>query len=983
MSDAAPALFTIPAGAPFADLLVRGLRARIGASPDALADAIVLVPTRRAVRALREAFLRASEGRPLLLPRMEAIGDIDDDEMLLTPEITDVDLAPAISPVERLAVLTEMVRLRPEVAGDPGLACRLATSLATLLDSAALEEIDLQRLNDVVRSDLAIHWQRSLEILEIIRDAWPGYLAARGLADPAMRRVQLLRARIATFTARPPRGFIVAAGSTGSMPATADLLAAIARLPDGAVVLPGLDTALDAQSWLAAHDDPAHPQHGLARLLRHIGVERDAVRPWPGAAPDAARVRLLSEALRPASTTPAWSHLPQPARDAFAGLTRIEAPTQQDEALLIALVMRETVETPARTAALVTPDRQLARRVSVELARWGLVVDDSGGAPLLRTPPGAFLRATAAFACDPGAPVELLAALKHPLACGGMTRGAFLGAVRRLERKALRGLRPGPGLAGLRRAVVAAHDPESLAFVDGVSIAVAPLVTALQDSAIAPAELLAAHIAFMEFLASPADLDETALWSGDAGEALRDALLDLETALDVMSPIRGRAWPGLLDALLESRVVRPRVPAHPRLSIWGPLEARMQAADVIVLGGLNEGVWPPDIGDDPWLSRPMRKALGLPPAERRIGLSAHDFVQAAAGPTVVLSFSRKLDGVPAAPSRWLQRLSAFLGKHPAWADCIDATRLDWAAAIDRPAASVQVARPSPRPPVAARPRKLAVTAIETLVRDPYAIYVRHVLGLKPLDALDEVPGGGDRGTAVHVALRDLLNEIGRTLPEDALALLLKHGRAAYAPLLDRPVVRAIWWPRFERLAQWFVAWERRRRAAGVMPLAVEITGLLVLPAATGVFTLEARADRIDLLPDGRASILDYKTGRVPSGEEVLTGFAPQLPLEAAIARAAGFPGVAAIEPGELLHLRLTGGEPAGEEKPLAPKRDTIIVTPDVLATDALKGLTRLIASYGDPATPYLARPRVRFLRDRGDYDHLARVAEWSAGGEEE
>ena len=982
MTDTLPVLFTIPAGAPFADLLVRGLLARVGDSPDALADALVLVPTRRAIRALREAFLRVSEGRSLLLPRMEAIGDIDDDELLLTREENAVDLAPSIGTVERLAVLTEMVRTRPEVAGDAGLACRLASSLTTLLDSAALEEVDLQRLDDVVRSDLAIHWQRSLDILEIIRDAWPKHLAARGLADPARRRVQLLRARIAAFTARPPRGLVVAAGSTGSIPATADLLGTIAALPAGAVVLPGLDMALDAESWNAAHDDPAHPQHGLARLLRRIGVERSAVRPWPGAPAATARVRLLGEALRPAVTTPAWSHLAKPDRDAFAGLARIEAPTQQDEALLIALAMREAAEIPARTAALVTPDRQLARRVSVELARWGLVVDDSGGVPLLRTPPGAFLRATAAFAIDPGAPVDLLAALKHPFACGGVTRPEFLAATRRLELRALRGLRPGIGLDGLRSAVINAEDPESLAFVDVLAAAAAPFVAALAADAVAPATLLAAHIDFMEFLSSPAPPLDTALWSGDAGDALRDALLELETALGAMSPIRGREWPGLIEAMLEARVVRPRLPAHPRLSIWGPLEARLQAADVLVLGGLNEGSWPPEIGDDPWLSRPMRKTLGLPPAERRIGLSAHDFVQAAAGPNLVLSFSRKLDGVPAAPSRWLQRLSAFLGKHPAWAACIDATRLEWVAALDRPSASSRIARPTPRPPVAARPQKLAVTAIETLVRDPYAIYARHVLGLKPLDALDELPGGADRGTAVHAALRDLLREIGTSLPEDAAALLLKHGRAAYAPLLDRPVVRAIWWPRFERLAQWFIAWERKRRAAGATPLTVETKGVLVLPPAVGGFTLEARADRVDLLSDGRLSILDYKTGRVPSGAEVLAGFAPQLPLEAAIANAAGFPDLPAVAVGELLHLRLTGGEPPGEEELLAPRRDKTIVTPDELATEALDGLIRLIARYADPATPYLARPRVRFLRDRGDYDHLARVAEWSAGGEE-
>ncbi len=972
-------VFSIPAGAPFADLLARALIGRLCPTPEALADALVLLPTRRALRALREAFLREAGGRPLLLPRLEAIGDADDDELLLH---ADAEPPTPIGAMQRLAVLTELVRGRPDIGGDPVLASRLATSLAQLLDSAALEEVDLRRLDDIVPGELAAHWQSSLEILAVLREAWPAHLESAGLADPAARRVQGLRARIALWRRHPPQGLVLAAGSTGSIPATADLLGLVARLPQGVLVLPGLDGELDEASWDAAAEDPAHPQHGLARLLARIEVPRGAVQPWPEAAAPHPRARLLGEALRPAATASAWSVVARPDAAAFAGLRRIDAPTQAEEALAIALVMREVLETPARTAALITPDRGLARRVSVELQRWGLAVDDSGGVPLLRTPPGAFLRLTAAMALDAGAPVELLAALKHPFAAAGMARGSLLSLVRQLERGVLRGLRPGAGLAGLRAAVAAARGADTaalLAFVDRLASALAPLAEAIAAEAIAPAVLLERHIAFMEWLATPTPPEESRLWAGEAGTALRDRALELAAALTPLGPIAGASWPALLEEMLAAEVVRARYPTHPRLSIWGPLEARLQAADVVVLGGLNEGSWPPEIGDDPWLSRPMRKALGLPPAERRIGLSAHDFVQAAAAPEVVLGASRKIDGVPTAPSRWLQRLDAFLGAHPVWTAALDHDRLAWAAALDAPETIMRPRRPAPRPPVALRPTRLAVTDIETLVRDPYAIFAKRVLGLRPLDGLDEAPDGGDRGNAVHAALRDLLQATDGTLPADAEARLLELGRAHFAPLLDRPVVQAIWWPRFERLARWFVAWERRRRIGGLKPLAVEVAGAVPV---SGAFTLQARADRIDRLVDGRLGIVDYKTGRVPSGAEITAGFAPQLPLEAVIAMAGGFADVEGREVGELLHLRLTGGEPAGEAVVVKGMRQRQAVPLDALIAETRAGLERLVARYADPDMAYLARPRMRFVGERGDYDHLARVAEWSAEGEE-
>lgn len=969
-------IHSIPAGAPFADLLAQGLLAHFCPRPEDLADALVLLPTRRAARALHEAFLRASGGRPLLLPRMEPVGDVDDDELLLDQDLGS-GLAPAIGAQRRLAALAQVLRAHPATGGDPATACRLAASLVSLLDSAALEEVPLARLESIVEADLAGHWQQSLRVLDILREAWPRHLAQLGLSDLAARRIAALRARIAAWAVAPPRGLVVAAGSTGSIPATADLLAAVAALPRGVLLLPGLDAAMDDESWQAAGEDPAHPQHGLARLLARLGVARGAVAPWPGASPAHPRVALLREALRPAATTPAWARMPRPGKEAFEGLRRIEAPTRQEEALAIALVLREAVETPGRTAALVTPDRVLARRVAAELARWGLGVDDSGGSDLLLTPPGAFLRATAALGADPGAPVELLSALKHPFACAGLQRGALLASARRLERVALRGLRPGPGIEGLRKAVAAtkaADRNEILAFVDGLAAPLADFAAAMQSGAVAPARLCALHLGFMEWLATPAAPRESELWAGEAGSALRDAMMELQQALAAFEPIPGRAWPALLEAMLAGQVVRARYPTHPRLSIWGPLEARLQGADILVLGGLNEGSWPPEPPEDPWLSRPMRKAFGLPPAERRVGLSAHDFVQAASAPVVLLSHSRKVDGAPVAPSRWLQRLDAFLGDHEPWTSCVDSRLPGWARALDAPERpSAPPAAPRPCPPLALRPTELPVTAVETLVRDPYAVHARRILKLRPLDDVDEEPSAGERGTMIHDALHDFLAP-GGALPADALERLLGIGRGHFAPLMDRPVVRAVWWPRFERLARWFVDWERARRATGTRTLAVECRGELRLPSG---FLLTAEADRIDARPDGTLGIVDYKTGTVPSYRQVEVGFSPQLPLEAAIALAGGFPGVAALPPGELLHVRLTGGATPGEAKPVRAWRGPG-KSPEELARDALAGLAKLVDAYADPRRPYLARPRVRWKSAHAEYDHLARVAEWSA-----
>lgn len=987
-------VYTIPPGQPFLDTLAAGILDEAGGDPLALARVTVLLPTRRACRALREAFLRLGEGRPLLLPRLSPLGDLDSDALSLSlediPGLPEaLEIPPALSPLRRQLLLARLVLRAPGMAASPDQAARLAAELARLLDQVQTEGLSFDRLGTLVPDDYAAHWQITLEFLKIVTEAWPAIRAEEGALDPAERRNRVLDAQARLWQARPPDDPVIAAGSTGSIPATARLLKVVAGLPRGAVVLPGLDRDMDEASWQAL--DETHPQYGLARLLETLGVGRPEVALWPvrrpgGAAP--ARARLLGEALRPAATTEGWRALAGLEEAALDGVIRLDCPTPQEEAGAIALMMRHALETPGRTAALVTPDRTLARRVAATLARWGIRVDDSAGRPLSDTAVGAFLRHVARCAAEAAAPVPLLALLKHPLAAGGMRPERFRARVRQLERAVLRGPRPArPGLEGLadalRRAAPelpaqAARHEALCAWFAELERRVGPWFAAFAGSGMRPlVDWLRDHVAVAEALAaSDAESGAERLWRHDDGEAAAAFLNELRDAAADFPPVAGRHYPALFEALMAGRVVRPRYGLHPRLQILGLLEARLVLADLTILGGLNEGTWPPDPAADPWMSRPMRKAFGLPSPERQIGLTAHDFAQAANAPEVALTRAERVDGTPTVPSRWLLRLDTVLralgadgrlGLARSWTD--------WAEALDRPERVRPSAPPAPRPPLSARPRWLSVTEIETWMRDPYAIYARHVLRLRRLDPVDAPLGAADRGQFVHRALDAFLRAHPDHLPPDPVPALIDCGRAAFGEALEQPDVWAFWWPRFRRIAEWFVAVEQARRAEA-RPLATEVTGTLRIDGPHGPFTLSATADRIDRRADGSLAIIDYKTGTPPKPAEVALGFAPQLPLEAAIAAAGGFPGVPAAPVGELMFWRLSGGDPAGEIKP---------VQGDIaaLAATAQAGLESLVRIFDDPTTPYVSQPRPDRAPRYSDYAHLARVAEWSGGGGED
>lgn len=996
-------LFDIPPDRPFLDTLAAIWLARQGPSPLAQAEGLILLPTRRAARSLGEAFLRATDGRPMLLPRIAAIGAPDETPLILGG--TSDLLAPAIPEAQRLAALTRLILALEQAMGvGAGLdaAWRLARELARLLDEAERAEVPLaQALEAAVPEELAAHWQKTLTFLTIATEQWPAVLAETGLMDPVARQNALLRAQAEAWKAAPPEAPVWVAGVTGGIPAVARLARIVAGLPQGAVILPGLDHGMPDAAWKSLTH--GHPQHGLGHFLTAMGATSGDVRDFESGAPPRpppSRFAVFSRALLPAEALGDWRQGDTASLEgATAGLSRLRATDQQQEAVAIALILRDTLETPRSRAVLVTPDRALAARVAAELGRFGVLADDSAGESLAETPPATLLRLLAQAVAEGLAPVPLLSLLKHPLAAFGLPPAECRAAARKLEGICLRGPRPSPGLPGLRQALgLARRVKEADAVIardllDRVQAALLPLLRIADGTfAASPAALLSGLLASAEAVAANDEEDGAdVLWAAEEGEAVATLLADALPALATLPDCLPATLPGLLDALLEGAVVRSRralrgrergsgATLHPRVFIWGALEARLQSAELIVLGGLVEGVWPPATDPGPWLSRRMREEAGLPSPEEAIGQAAHDFVSlACAAPTVVLSTPRRLNGAPAVPARWIKRLEALLAgggitlpEHPA---------ARWAEALDQPQGAPRpVSPPAPRPPVAQRPRKLSVTQIETWIADPYALYAQRILRLRELDPIDQATDAADYGRLVHRGMELFLAEAAATWNAASPERLRVAMERALGEARLRPALANWWRPRLLRIADWIAGEETRRRALiEIAAVATERSGELVLQTPSGPFTLTGRADRIERRTDGTLAIIDYKTGAPPPAQQVIDGHRPQLVLEAAMAALGAFGDEVTGRAGELAYWRLQGGHDPGNLVIIGDGDAALLAN---LAAQAVEALAALVARFNDPATPYLARPHPgRIVRDSA-YGQLARLGEWGGSGED-
>jgi ATP-dependent helicase/nuclease subunit B len=1016
--------------------LVDGFEAR--AHPEKLAQATLYLPTRRAGRLAREIFLDVLKADAAILPRIVALGDIDEDELAFAEEseyggVAPLDIPPKLGELERRLTLARLVAawaktslLSPLVVGGPASTLALAGDLARLIDDMVTRGVDWGALDALVPDQFDQYWQHSLQFLKLARENWPAYLAEVGRIEPAARRDLLIEAETARLS-KHRDGPVIAAGSTGSMPATAKLLHAVARLANGAVVLPGLDTDLDEESWQAIGGtrdgdgkftrSPAsnHPQFAMHALLDRFGIKRGDVEPL-GTRAEHGRDILVSEAMRPSAATAQWHDRLQRSEIAahIAGgmqdLAVVEAPNPEMEALAIAVAMREARHL-GKSAALVTPDRALARRVMAALGRWNLAFNDSGGDRLMETSAGIFARLAAEAVAKGLEPPILLALLKHPLLRLGCAPSALKRGIEVLELALLRGTRPQPGSGGLAsdfaryrdelrklnngetsslhraepRARLQDHDlDQAQSLIVAVQAAVTPLERVASSRAYDFAELAQRHREVLADLSADEHGVATA-FEGQPGLGLASAFDDLlgrQEQSGLMVPLGD--YPEVFQTAFADRMVRRPESAGAQLHIYGQLEARLTESDRIILGGLVEGVWPPAPRVDPWLSRPMRHELGLDLPERRIGLAAHDFAQLLGHNDVILTHSSKVGGAPAVASRFLHRLEAVAGEDR-WKAAKAAGRkyIRYADAIDQPAKIEPIPQPEPRPPRETRPQKLSVTAIEDWLRDPYSIYARHILRLDPLDPVDMPLSAADRGSAIHNAIGEFTKKHADTLPVDAARELLGIGEKHFAPLMERPEARALWWPRFRRIAKWFAEWEFARRGS-IDVIAAETRGEINIPLDNArTFTLSARADRIERRHDGRYAILDYKTGSPPTGKQVRMGLSPQLTLEAAILREGGFAGIdAGSSVGELVYVRLSGNNPPGEQKTLELKikQNDTPQPPDDAAAHARRELEKLIRKFEDEGQAYTSLNLPMWTNRYGVYDDLARIKEWSAAG---
>ena len=950
-----PAVYSIPGHRSFADSLAAGLLQRFGAEPLGLARGRILLPNNRAVRAVTDAFVRVS-GTGLLLPRLIPIGDPQLDERIggALEVIDDEPIPAAIDPLERLLTLIGLVRLGDESNAE---AARLSGEVGRTLDALQIEDIDPPQLRTAVAEtdDLANHWEKSLSRLQKVIEKWPVVLAQRGRIDLTERRNRLLRRLADRWRESPPEGFTVAAGITTAAPAVAALMARVAYMPGGMVVLPALSLAyvMPDEEWDALGSEQTHPQFHLKLMLDRMGVARGEVEPWRNAgrsASSAKRGRAVANAMTAPDFSHKWEHLPAPERR-LTGIRLAELADPASEAQAIALALREALETPGRTAALVTPDRHLARRVSALLARWDIAADDSAGTPLSETPAGTLLLGIASAAAEELAPVPLMALAKHPLVGGeGEERVRWLDAVRALDR-ALRGPRPAPGLAGLD-----AHFGEKK--VTGRWEPLRRKIQLLQDLITGPVSLadFATHLVeAVESLASDR------AWRGPAGRAAAELLGGLQASGTARTlTIEPTDALPLLRQLLGAQSIRPPYGGHPRISIWGLLEARLQHADLIVLGGLNEGVWPALPSPDPWLPPKVRSTLGMPGLEFRIGLAAHDFASALGAPQVLITRARRDGRSPTVASRFLLRLQAMTG---GLAHDVRLERMT--AVLDDPGTPRPVSRPAPQPPVEQRPDRISITSVDRLNADPFAFYAQAILKLRALDPVDDDHTARWKGTAVHEVFEDWL------LEDDCDPAKLR-GRAEQllAGEAIHPMLRALWAPRLLEAIDWMAELERANRKERRRPLAAEISG----EASLAGITVHGRADRIDRLADGGIAIIDYKTGAPPRQKAVDAGFALQLGLLGLIARAGGFEGVSG-EPEAFEYWSLTRHKGRFGKLMRADEKTGA----DEFLARSYFAFARATQRWLTGTEPFTAKLNPAYA-PYGDYDQLMRLEEWYGRG---
>lgn len=954
-----PHIYNIPSSCSLVDILAAKLLEQYGNNLLNLTDVTVLLPNRRAVRELRNAFIRLHGLKATLLPRIMPLGCIDEDGFFFTGN--NLELPSVISPTERLLIFIRLITARPDNFRLDSIsfaqACFLARELASMVDMAGNEQLDFSALENLVPEEYAAHWQNTLSFLKIITEFFPQILAERHLTDISEYNNILLNEQNNAWKQNPPAGEIIIAGTTATFPAMKQLVKTVSELPHGSVYLSGLDKFLDKESW--ERIDETHPQFEFRQLLDFLKLSRsDIMDICTSDNPE--REKLLSEVMRPAATTDKWRNLTSEKISPLAvkGLNLINCRDSGEEALTVAAIMRHNLETPEKTTALITEDRNFARRVSNELLRWNIQADDSAGIPLIQTPQGIFLRLIAQTCDSDFEPLSLLSLYKHPFTCAGIGNSVVRTKIRDYEKNILRNRKK--------------RNMKDTDFISEQKKLFAEFSNLMCQPQANFKNLLEAHIRLAEVLAARPDKSGAdILWAGEAGETAASLLSGLLEAAETLGSVPQGQYSDLFEALLSGTMVRSKYGSHPRLRILGPIEARLCSFDTVIISGMNEGTMPGSASSGAWMSRPMRKDFGFPLPEKAIGVLAHDFCEMICSKEVYLTRSERVQGTPMVKSRWWMRLETVLkaaGFNPAALQ--SSPYLEWSRQFNRTDKIIPIAPPCPKPPLSARPRELWTGDIEKLIYDPYTIYASKILKLRKCDKIIPPLDAVDLGIVVHEILENFYKSYPRELPKNAEEILLLLSAEAFDKNGINGEVRAFWWPRMQKIIKWILENEKNNHLE-VAKTFCEIKGTITFRSAGGTFTLGAKADRIDKNKDGSLSIIDYKTGQAHSAKEISVGYAPQLPIEGIIAEQGGFDGIPAATVQKLSYWLL------GHKSVCIDKN-----TKDVLNNNFCI-IQKLINIFDNENTGYITKPHPKYILNHSDYRHLSRSDEWEINNNDE
>ena len=954
-------IYNIPLSCSFLDVIAAHFLDVYKNNPLALADVLFLLPNRRACQSLADAFVRLQGLKPTLLPQMRPLSEADEDELLMTgfdcvEEFKN--LLPAMSVTERQMLFTKIIMAKPSDYGlekiPAGQAAALAGELASLIDMVYQQQLSFDNLQNIVPDEYASHWQEILKFLTIITEYWPSILRESGKVDAIQRKNQVLQAQIKLWQKIKPQKQIVVAGTTAAFPLMKELVKTVSELDNGLVFLSGLDKYLSDNDWCQI--DEVHSQFELKMLLDYLQVERSEIPDFvPSILPE--REQFISEVMRPAVTSDKWRNLSNAilSLNSIEGLQLVDCTDVRIEALSIALLMREVLTQPEKTAALVTTDRNLARRVSAELARWDIKVDDSAGIPLSLTPIGIFLRQILAVEEQAFSSVSVLGLMKYPLYANGENVFEVRRDVRVYEREILR----------------SAAENVDCYVAEALRNSLQKLTDMYAQPEVDLSVLLKVHLQVAEKLATTdVKTGDKILWKGEAGEAAAHLMADLLDKADILGRISPHEYRDWLDVMMGRVSVRRRYGAHPRLKILGPIEARLMQFDRLIIGEVNEGSWPQAVKADPWLSRPMKKDFGLPLPEKNQGVQAADFSALLGHKEVFVTRASRVQGTPMSKSRWWMRLETVLQALNIQPQSLENRQYpEWAMYLDKAQTLQRLLPPTPKPPVSARPRKLSASAIENLMRDPYIIFAKYILKLKPLDPLDKDLTFADYGNLVHAVLEEFNNKFCTVYPQNAKDELIRLGEIYFEKHQISDEQKAFWWPNFLKMIDWVVDKEQSYRP-NIKQIHNEVKGEYVFEAPAGPFTVTAKADRVDETKDGKLNIIDYKTGQARSLKEIQCGYAPQLPIEAIIAEKGGFEGINSATTEALIYWQL------------GRKETGVFANTQEVLQNTYERIHEVVSLFDFEETAYLSKPNPKYAPKYSDYEHLSRVNEIMFGDDE-